>query len=207
MNIFKTTVLSLAACSTFATAPAMAEESDLDVSGAVMIFQGQNDSTVVTGEYSWQIGDIGGFGFVDKNLDGSGHFTNHEIRATVTGPIFVLAEAGHHPGGDFQLVGAGVRLGQLPVVRDGFRFLNVSAEKSFGANADQVKVVWMTEDLGIDDSVKIYSSGFVRIRKNAPDVAQPQGWLKVDGLPFEVGGELDVFGNNKNMEVGVKLNF
>ena len=180
---------------------------ELDVGANVHILQGETGSTVVTAEYDWQLGNLGGFGFVDKNVDGTGYFTNHEVRLDVHGPVYALAEVGGSPAWDFQLVGVGVKLRNLPVVRDNFVFLNVTAELARGANANQFKIVWRTRDLKLTEDVSVYSSGFARFRIDAPDVIQPQVWVKIKDIPVEFGSEIAVFGDTVNVQVAVKVNF
>ena len=168
------------------------------------------DGKVVTAEYAWAKGRLSGFGFVDKSLETGFVITDHEVRANVAGPFYVNAEVGYNRfGGNMGKVGAGVNLGSLPVVRDKLVYLRIYAQKTiFGPDADRIiGVSWGTKDLRLTDDVSMYASGFADFKKNAPDVVEPQLWLKFDDSPIEVGTEVSIFGEQTSMSAAVKFKF
>ena len=186
-------------------APALAKGGFIEANTHVLV----GDNTV-TAEYVWADGRFSGFGFVDKSLDSDFVITDHEVRAQVAGLFYLSAELGYNRfGGTMGKVGAGVSLGQLPVVRDHFVYLRAYAQKTvFGPDAGRIiGASWGTKDLRLTKGVSAYASGFADIKRNAPDVVQPQLWLKFDNVPIEAGTEVSIFGKHTTVSAAVKLKF
>lgn len=165
---------------------------------------------VITAEYAWAHGPLSGFGFVDWAPGNDFVITDHEVRGQVAGPFYASAELGYSRfGGTMGKVGAGVQLGGLPVVRDSFVYLRAYAQATvFGPDAGRlVGVSWGTKDVRVTKGVAIYASGFADIKRKAPDVIQPQVWVKFDKLPIEVGTEVSIFGKDKVVSAAARVNF
>ena len=95
------------------------------------------------------------------------------------------------------------------MVRDKLVYLRIYAQKTiFGPDADRIiGVSWGTKDLRLTDDVSMYASGFADFKKTAPDVVEPQLWLKFDDSPIEVGTEVSIFGEQTSMSAAVKFKF
>ena len=185
--------------------PALADDGYINAN--VHVLAGDD---IVTGEYDWASGRFSGYGFVDKSLKGDLVITDHEVRAQVAGPFYASVEVGYNRfGGAMGKVGVGVNLTKLPVVRDGFVYLQVYAQKTvFGPDADHlVGTSWGTKDLRLTKGVAVYASGFADIKHNEPDVVQTQLWLKFDHSPVEIGGEWAFFGKQQSVSAAVKFKF
>ena len=196
---------ALASLLLLSATPAFANDGYIDANVHILV-----GADVASAEYSWAKGDLSGFGFVDKSLNSDFIITDHEVRAQVVEPVYVSAEVGYNRfGGERMKVGVGVKLGDLPVVRDNFVYLNAYAQHTVhGSDADQiVGVSWGTKDLRLTDDVSIYASGFADFKSSAPDVIQPQLWLKFDKVPVEVGGEVSIFGKQTDYSLSVKFKF
>jgi len=167
-------------------------------------------ANVATAEYSWANGRFGGYGYVDKSLQSDFVITDHEVRLNVTGPFYVNTEVGYNRfGGAMGKVGAGVNLSGLPLIKDYFIYLRVYVQKSaFGPDAGRITgVSWGTKYFQLTKEISIYISGFADIKQNAPDVIEPQVWLKFNNLPVEVGAEISIFGHSTKVSGAVKLKF
>ena len=79
-----------------------------------------------------------GFHFLDTNFDGS-FLTSNELRYTPDGPLYAMTEIGDSSFGDFQMIGIGFHLDQIPIIDDHFVFLRASAQLAKGANEDQIR--------------------------------------------------------------------
>lgn len=201
-NIFSAILASI-----LALLPTLAHADDYFAANTHVLV---GDENIVSAEYAWQSGNLGGYGFVDKSLDSDFIITDHEVRLDVAGPLYVSAEIGYNKfGGEMGKVGVGVRLGGLPVVRDGFAYLNVYAQQSvFGPDADQiVGASWSTKDIRVTDDVSVYVSGFADFKVGAPDVTQTQVWVKPANSKFEFGTEVATFGGDVSFFVAVKRKF
>lgn len=186
--------------------PAQADDGYINANTHVLV----GDEKVVTAEYSWASGPLSGFGFVDKSLNSDFVISDHEVRGNVAGPVYVSVEVGYNKfGGEMGKIGAGVNLGGLPAIQDNFVFLNVYAQKPvFGPSFNHlVGVSWGTKDLRVAEGVSVYASGFADIKSGAPDVVQPQAWLKFDDSPIEVGTEVSFFGKETSFSGAVKFKF
>lgn len=166
------------------------------------------EEKVITAEYVWSEGDLSGYGYVDKSLDNDFVITDHEVRLATKGPFYISAELGYNRfGGEMGKVGAGVHLGNLPGIRDTFAYMDVYAQHTvFGPDADRiVGGSFSTKDVRLMDGVSVYVSGFADFKHNAPDVIQPQVWVKFDNSPFEVGAEASIFGGEASYFATLKL--
>lgn len=165
---------------------------------------------VVTGEYTWAKGDWSGYGFADVAVNDDFYITDHEIRYRVAEPAFVSAELGYDRfGGTRFKIGVGANLNGVQFVNDNFVFLNVYAQKVLeGPEGDYiVGVAWETKPLQLSEDIGVYVTGFADLKKNAPDVFQPQVWLKFNGSPLEVGFEYAQFGDSNSVSGALKLKF
>lgn len=200
-------LISAAALAAIALSATPASAQDFFAANTHVLVGEENVATV---EYAWANGDLSGFGFVDKSIDSDFFITDHEVRLDVEGPVYVSAELGYNRfGGEQGKVGVGVRLSGLPVIRDNFVYLNVYAQHTvFGPDSERIiGVSWATKDLRVTDGVSVYASGFADIRHDAPDVIQPQLWLKFDDSPVEVGTEVSIFGDQASVSAAAKFNF
>jgi hypothetical protein len=186
--------------------PVETKAKSFDVGGSVELLQGTDGATILTPQYHWRSGKCDGFGFVDIFVDGGPlkFLGDNTINCKVAGPVFVSAEAGATNFGVTAKAGIGVDV-PLP----GMIFTRVTAYPVVtrgDGDRPQVKVTWLSKDLKLGKKVSAYTTGFARFRDGAPDVAQPQIWLKVDGLPFEVGAEAAFFGSEKpGVLFGIKV--
>lgn len=202
MRFFASLLIALAY---FAT-PAQAQ-TDFIVGNTQVLYGEQKTATV---EYAWAKDQLSGYGFIDKSLDSRFAITDHEVRANVAGPLYVSAELGYnHFGGTMGKLGAGINIGILPLIRSHFVFLNVYAQKSiFGPDSDLiVGFAFETKSVRLTPGVSVYASGFADIKRNRPDVAQQQVWLKFDNSPIEVGSEVSIFGKQTSISAAVKFKF
>ncbi|MBX2866442.1 hypothetical protein KTR10_00560 [Candidatus Kaiserbacteria bacterium] len=177
--------------------------------GDVHILQAVNNGglTTVTPEYAWKKGTCGGFGFVDLYVTNTSKdfFTNHVVDCSLSKYAFASTEVGATNGGFTVKAGAGIQL-SVP----GMKFVRATwypAVTHDAGDRAQVKFAWLSENVRLTDNIDIYTSGFVRIRHNAPNVAQPQVWMNVKSLPFEVGTEVGIFGDTTTVQVAIKYKF
>lgn len=184
--------------------------ANADIGGNVHVLRGENDLSVGTAEYYWSKGKFSGFGFYDQFNHGTlRYFTDHSLDYSLNDYVFLSGEVGRSSFGDMQKVGVGVRLGALfPEDHNPFLFLNVTRyAKVWGADVENTEISWQTKSLSLGNSVSVYLSGFADIRDNAPDVKQPQIWFTFGDSKFEVGAELDMFGDKETLLIAVKYNF
>jgi hypothetical protein len=185
--------------------PAAASKPKLNIGAAIEVMQGLDDQTIVTPQFNWGAGDCGGFGFVDIFVDGGPlkFLGNTTVDCSVAKGVFASVEAGATNFGVSGKVGIGA---VLPV--PGMIFAKATVYPLVkGDDRPQVKLTWLSKDLKLGKGVAVYAAGFARFRDKAPDVAQPQLWLKIDGMPFEVGGKAAIFGKKTDFYIGIKRNF
>ncbi|MEK7462393.1 MAG: hypothetical protein AAB618_02355 [Patescibacteria group bacterium] len=166
------------------------------------------EEKAITAEYAWADGSFSGFGFIDKSLNSDFVITDNEVRAKVAGPFYVNGELGYNRfGGTMGKIGVGVNIAGLPAVRDHFTYLRVYAQHTvFGPDAKRIiGASWGTKDLRLTKGVSVYASGFADIKQDAPDVVQPQVWLKFDNSLVEVGTEVSIFGKETSVMAALKL--
>lgn len=202
MKLFSAFLIAL----TFLASPALAQNKFL-VGNTQLLY---GEQKVATAEYAWAKGRLSGYGFVDKSLESEFWITDHEVRANVSGPIYINGEVGYnHFGGAMGKLGLGINAGNLPVMRNHFVFLNVYAQKSiFGPDSDLILgFAFETKSVRLSSGVSVYASGFADFKHDRPDVAQPQVWLKFDKSPIEVGSEVSIFGKQTSISAAIKMNF
>lgn len=211
LTILATSALALVAQPTLAQdveettteAPA-AEVASLDIGAAVEVLHSTEGNTVITPSYNWRLGDCGGFGFADVFPDGGplDFLTDNTVDCKVAGPVFASVEAGATNFGTTFKAGIGAN---VPV--PGMQFVTITAYPFVtrgDGNRRQLKVVWRSEDFELANNVSIYASGFARFRDGAPDVVQPQVWVRVNDSPVEFGGEIAFFGSDATVLVAIK---
>lgn len=168
----------------------------------IQVLNGNDRGTTVTPEYFWKSDMCGGLSFIDLYERGQ-FFTNNVIDCNVGDNIFVGAEISATNNGETLKLGIGhafafpstkvLRITAYPGVWSGF------------GDEPQIKVVWLTEDLLLTDTVSLYSTGFYRFRQGIPDAYQPQLWLKKEGWRTHVG--IEVFGVGHQHDVQLALKF
>lgn len=198
-------ILSLAIIASLFTLPAHAQDGYFNANAQALI-----GDDIVTGEYAWAEGDWSGYGFADVAVNDDFYITDHEVRYHVGRPAYVSAELGYDRfGGTRFKVGVGANLNGVPFVNDNFVFMNVYAQKVVeGPEGDYiVGMAWETKSLQLTEDMSVYVAGFADLKKSAPDVFQPQVWLKFNNSPFEVGIEYAQFGNDNSVSGALKLKF
>lgn len=185
--------------------PAQADEGYFGANSQILF-----GDDIVSGEYAWAEGNWSGYGFVDVAVYDDFYITDHEVRYQLTNPSYASAELGYNRfGGTTFKVGIGTSLNSVPFVAENFVFLNVYAQEVVsGPGGDRVLgVAWETKSLPLTENVSIYTAGFADFKMEAPDVLQPQIWLRFGDSPIEIGTEIACFGNEKSISAAVKLKF
>ncbi len=172
--------------------------------GNVQFLYATDPGATVTPEYLWKGENCGGLSFVDLYED-SRFFTNNVIDCAVSDNFFVGTELSANNRGETAKLGIG-RSFSVP----GMKVFRVTAYpgvwSEFG-DQPQVKFVWLTNDWQLTDTLAMYSTGFFRARKDAPDLYQPQVWLKKEGINFQLGCEVLGVGNHSDFQIAIKYVF
>jgi hypothetical protein len=168
----------------------------------IQVLNGNDRGATVTPEYFWKTDVCGGLSFIDL-YESSQFFTNSVIDCSIGDSIFLGAEVSANNNGETLKVGIG-----RAFTFSGIKVLRITAYpgvwSGFG-DEPQVKLVWLTEDWELTDTVSLYSTGFYRFRRDIPDAYQPQVWLKKEGWKTHVG--IEVFGVGRKRDVQLALKF
>lgn len=198
-------ILTLIAIASLFSAPARAQDGYFVSNAQVLV-----GDDIVSGEYAWAEGDFSGYGFADVAVHDDFYITDHEVRYHVANPVFVSAELGYNRfGGTTFKVGVGASLGDVPFVKENFVFLNVYAQEVVsGPGGDHLfGFAFETKALALTENISIYAAGFADFKTGAPDVIQPQVWLKFADNPIEIGTEIAIFGDETSVSGALKYKF
>ena len=174
-------ILSLFVFASLFAAPARAQDGYFVANTQILV-----GDDIVSGEYAWAEGDFSGYGFADVAVHDDFHITDHEVRYHVANPVFLSAELGYNRfGGTTFKVGVGASLGDVPFVKENFVFLNVYAQEVVsGPGGDHLfGLAFETKSIALTESISIYAAGFADFKAGAPDVIQPQVWMKFNDSP------------------------
>lgn len=168
----------------------------------IQVLHGDNRGATITPEYFWKTDTCGGLSFIDLYERGQ-FFANNVIDCNVGDNTFLAAEVSANNNGETLKVGIG-----RAFTFSGIKVLRVTAYpgvwSGFG-DEPQVKLVWLSEDWHLTETLFLYSTGFYRFRRDVPDVYQPQVWLKKEGWKTHVG--IEVFGVGRQRDVQLALKF
>jgi len=198
-------ILSLFVFASLFAAPARAQDGYFVANTQILV-----GDDIVSGEYAWAEGDFSGYGFADVAVHDDFHITDHEVRYHVANPVFLSAELGYNRfGGTTFKVGVGASLGDVPFVKENFVFLNVYAQEVVsGPGGDHLfGLAFETKSIALTESISIYAAGFADFKAGAPDVIQPQVWMKFNDSPIEIGTEVAIFGDETSVSGALKYKF
>lgn len=176
------------------------------VNVGVELLSNENGQQTTTADVAWRKGKLSGYSFFDDTSNGFS-LNNNAVNLDLAnidqiGTVFAATEFGTGtPGSQFK-AGLGVATGKVP----GTKFVTATYfPYASGADVDQIRVVWATKDLEVG-KLNFFSTGFYRLKSDAPDIYQPRLQMSHDDIPgVSVGVEFEGFGKDAPAAAMVRL--